>query len=106
MTGNSDNWSTTIGKECNPAKARRIARLPRFFMAGDKPRKPESRPPSGPWCFTGCDTARMDVLPGAADERTFHQRAIKEVRFYGERVAANPARDAQSECAITLARRS
>ena len=32
---------------------------------------------------------REAFLPGAADERTFHQRAIEEGRFYEERVAAN-----------------
>ena len=32
---------------------------------------------------------REGFLPGAADERTFHQRAIEEGRFYEERVAAN-----------------
>ena len=32
---------------------------------------------------------RDGFLPGAADERTFHQRAIEEGRFYEERVAAN-----------------
>ena len=32
---------------------------------------------------------REAFLPGAADERTFHQRAIDEGRFYEERVAAN-----------------
>ena len=32
---------------------------------------------------------REAFLPGAADERTFHQRAIEEGRYYEERVAAN-----------------
>ena len=32
---------------------------------------------------------REAFLPGAADERTFHQRAIQEGRFYEERVANN-----------------
>ena len=32
---------------------------------------------------------RDAFLPGAADERTFHQRAIEEGRFYQERVAGN-----------------
>ena len=32
---------------------------------------------------------REGFLPGAADERTFHQRAIEEGRFYEERVAAS-----------------
>ena len=32
---------------------------------------------------------REAFLPGAADERTFHQRAIEEGRFYEERVAGN-----------------
>ena len=32
---------------------------------------------------------RGAFLPGAADERTFHQRAIEEARFYEERVAGN-----------------
>ena len=32
---------------------------------------------------------REAFLPGAADARTFHQRAIAEGRFYEERVAAN-----------------
>ena len=32
---------------------------------------------------------RDAFLPGAADERTFHQRAIDEGRFYEERVAGN-----------------
>ena len=32
---------------------------------------------------------REAFLPGAADARTFHQRAIEEGRFYEERVAAN-----------------
>ena len=32
---------------------------------------------------------REAFLPGAVDERTFHQRAIEEGRFYEERVAAN-----------------
>ena len=32
---------------------------------------------------------REAFLPGASDERTFHQRAIEEGRFYEERVAAN-----------------
>ena len=32
---------------------------------------------------------REAFLPGAIDERTFHQRAIEEGRFYEERVAAN-----------------
>ena len=32
---------------------------------------------------------RGAFLPGAVDERTFHQRAIEEGRFYEERVAAN-----------------
>ena len=32
---------------------------------------------------------RHAFLPGAADERTFHQRAIEEGRFYEERVAGN-----------------
>ena len=32
---------------------------------------------------------REGFLPGAVDERTFHQRAIEEGRFYEERVAAN-----------------
>ena len=32
---------------------------------------------------------RVAFLPGTADERTFHQRAIEEGRFYEERVAAN-----------------
>lgn len=32
---------------------------------------------------------REAFLPGAADERTFHQRALEEGRFYEERVAAS-----------------
>ncbi|MDD9994014.1 MAG: hypothetical protein OXP75_19625 [Rhodospirillales bacterium] len=32
---------------------------------------------------------REGFLPGAADERTYHQRAIEEGRYYEERVAAN-----------------
>ena len=32
---------------------------------------------------------REAFLPGAADERTFHQRAIEEGRFYEQRVSAN-----------------
>ena len=33
--------------------------------------------------------SREAFLPGAADARTFHQRAIEEGRFYEERVASN-----------------
>ena len=35
---------------------------------------------------------REAFLPGAADERTFHQRAIEEGRYYEERVAGNLSR--------------
>ena len=40
--------------------------------------------------LAGCFPAARHSLPDAVDERTFHQRAIAEGRFYQERVAGQP----------------